>query len=431
MARQVKSAKLETPTARKSKELEVRDKPHYVVIAKGLHLGYRKGKRAGKWVARCFIEGSYDVTTFARADDELTADGSTVLDYWQAQERARAIYRDKTRVALGIEEPSKAYTVADCMADYLEYMEAHTKGAHDARNRINAFILPELGSVEVTKLTTARINRWLRHLAEQPPRVRTRAGEPQKYREVDFDDPDAKRRRQASANRTFTYLKAALNQAWRDRPGLIDDIQWLRVRPFRKVNVARVGYLTVPEAKRLLNASEPDFRDLVHGALTTGCRYGELTRMKIADFDPDNGQVFVGLSKSGNTRHVVLNHEGLELFNRLTAGRPDGAAIFRKANGKRWGRAHQGLPFAEAKEAAKITKDITFHSLRHTYASLSIMNGAEPLVVAHNLGHSDTRMVERHYGHLAQAYKAKRIRATAPVFGISEGSNVERLGARS
>ena len=256
--------------------------------------------------------------------------------------------------------------------------------------------------------------------------MRTREGEKQKYREIDFGDPDEKRRRQASANRTFTYLKAALNLAWREQPGLSDDSQWRKVKPFEKVDSARAVYLTVVEAKRLLRACPTDFRDLVHGALTTGCRYSEITRMNVADFDPDNGQVFVKQSKSGNSRYVVLNAEGLSLFSRLTAGRPDGAAIFRKADGQRWGRAHQNRPFAEAKEAAKITKNITFHGLRHTYASLTIMNGAELLVVAHNLGHSDTRMVEKHYGHLAQRYKQERIRATAPTFGL-EADNVESL----
>ena len=38
------------------------------------------------------------------------------------------------------------------------------------------------------------------------------------------------------------------------------------------------------------------------------------------------------------------------------------------------------------------------------------------MVVAKNLGHADTRMVERHYGHLAPSYVADAIRAGAPRF---------------
>jgi integrase len=50
------------------------------------------------------------------------------------------------------------------------------------------------------------------------------------------------------------------------------------------------------------------------------------------------------------------------------------------------------------------------------------MNGAPLLAVAQTLGHSDTRMVERVYGHLAPSYVADAIRAAAPRFGISPGN---------
>ena len=57
------------------------------------------------------------------------------------------------------------------------------------------------------------------------------------------------------------------------------------------------------------------------------------------------------------------------------------------------------------------------------------MNGAPLLVVAKNLGHSDTRMVEKHYGHLAESYVADAIRAAAPRFGGGEKSNVVAIGS--
>jgi len=45
-------------------------------------------------------------------------------------------------------------------------------------------------------------------------------------------------------------------------------------------------------------------------------------------------------------------------------------------------------------ERAKINPPITFHG--HTWASLSVMAGLPLMVVAKNLGHVDTRMVEAH-----------------------------------
>lgn len=54
------------------------------------------------------------------------------------------------------------------------------------------------------------------------------------------------------------------------------------------------------------------------------------------------------------------------------------------------------------------------------------MNSTPLLVVARNLGHSDTRMVERHYGHMAPGYVIDAIQAGAPSFGIVD-SNVTSL----
>ena len=54
--------------------------------------------------------------------------------------------------------------------------------------------------------------------------------------------------------------------------------------------------------------------------------------------------------------------------------------------------------------------------------------GGMPLpVVARNLGHVDTVMVERHYGHLAPSYLVDQVRKHAPRFGPVKPSNVRAL----
>jgi len=54
------------------------------------------------------------------------------------------------------------------------------------------------------------------------------------------------------------------------------------------------------------------------------------------------------------------------------------------------------------------------------------MNGVPLMVVAQNLGHRDTTMVERHYGHLAPNDKRDMIRDKAPTFGFkAEGRVVD------
>ena len=54
------------------------------------------------------------------------------------------------------------------------------------------------------------------------------------------------------------------------------------------------------------------------------------------------------------------------------------------------------------------------------------MAGMPLMIVAKNLGHARTRMIEKHYGHLAPSYVADEIREKAPKFGIAK-SNVTAL----
>ncbi len=77
------------------------------------------------------------------------------------------------------------------------------------------------------------------------------------------------------------------------------------LRACRNVELARIRYLSVAEAQRLINASDADFRPLVRAALETGCRYSELTRLEVHDFNRDGGTVGIRKSKSGKPRHVT------------------------------------------------------------------------------------------------------------------------------
>ena len=55
------------------------------------------------------------------------------------------------------------------------------------------------------------------------------------------------------------------------------------------------------------------------------------------------------------------------------------------------------------------------------------MKGVPLAVVAAQLGHKDTRMVEKHYGHLAPNYVADTVRAAFGPLGIVEPAEVVRL----
>jgi integrase len=315
------------------------------------------------------------------------------------------------------------YTVKHCLAEYLAWMEQNRKSAKDARYRAEALIVPELGAIECEKLKAGELRNWLQQVASAPPRIRVKKGADPRFRELAEMDEDALRRRRASANRTLTILKAALNMGWREGKIASDDA-WRRVAPFQEADAARLRYLQIDEARRLINACDADFRALVLMALATGARYSELGNLRVGDFNPDAGTVHVRASKSSKGRHIVLTEEGMRQFDWLCAGRPAIELILKKWNGGKWLKSHQTRPMREACIRAGITPPVGFHILRHTYASLSIMAGAPLLVLATNLGHSDTRMVEKHYGYLATDYVMREIRKAAPRFGIGGNNQI-------
>jgi integrase len=430
MARTLRDTTLDTRAARS--RLRARGKPYYRVIEEGLHLGYRRVKgrpgkpaAAGKWVLRHYVgDQKYCVETVGIADDLSDADGVAVLSFAHAQALARERMVRRAHHAAGKRGP---LTVRDIIEDYLAYLDSNRRGGRDARYRAEAQILPQLGDIEVESLTPEHLRRWQVDLVKGAPRRRTKLGEKQKFGRAP-DTDEARRRRCATVNRVFGLLRAALNRAWRDGRVRSDDA-WRRVQAFQGVSAARVRYLTIAEARRLINACDSDFRRLVQAGLATGSRVSELTALRVADFDPDAATVTVRMAKSGRGRHIVLTEEGVTLFRSFVAGKTGDALLLTKADGSAWLPQHQVTRMTAACTHARIEPVIGFHGLRHTYASHSIMNGVPLMVVARNLSHSDTRMIEKHYGHLAPSYVADAIRAGAPRFGFTPDPTIVPLSA--
>jgi len=415
MSRVVKDRRLDTREARS--RLKAQGKPYWRLIEPGLHLGYRRLRgRPGTWSVRRYVGAqSYEVERLRGvvADDYSEADGQTVLDFAQAQQQA-----------LAKKPKAGPLTVQGVVEDYLRHIE-HKSGTYDAGRRAQAFIFPALGDLKVEELTTARLRQWHADMADAPRRCRTREGEQQQYLKPDQSE-EGRRRRRSSANRVLTTLKAALNHAWREGR-VASDAEWKRVKPFPGTVRARVRYLIIEECRRLVNASDGDFRLLVQAALATGCRYSELARLGASDFNATAGTVHVRLSKSGKPRHVVLTNEGIALFQWLCAGRTADELLFRAPGGGPWTRSCQDRPMQLACERARIRPPASFHILRHTWASLSVMAGMPLMVVARNLGHASTKMVEQHYGHLAPSYIAEQVRENAPRFGFKSDKKIAAL----
>lgn len=428
MPRKIKNAKIDTRTARK--KLPKRREPYWAKISKGCFLGYRRIPVSGTWIVRYRDHnGKQNYRALGTADDSIEANAKTVLTYEQAQDAARTWFKIVAREQDGAKREGP-YTVHHATEDYLRDYEARSgKATGRLESNVNVHILPALGDIEIERLTRQRIRDWHRGLAATARRLRTKAGEDQRFKELG-DDPDSIRKRQATANKILTILKAALNYAVVEGE-VADTGAWSAVKPFKDVDAPKVRYLSDDEAVRLTNACGHDMRQMVTGALLTGCRYGELSRLKCDDFDPDSDTLYIATSKSGKPRHIVLTDEGTEFFTQATAGRPKDEVVFKRSTGGAWGNAHQYRPLKEACERAEISPAASFHVLRHSYASRLAMNGVPMKVVAEQLGHVDTRITEKHYAHLADSYKADTVRAAFGSLGLVKPGKVKPLKRNS
>ena len=94
MPSSIRSSTLEHRTPRL--KLRVAKKPLFIRIAPGVSLGYRRNRTAGTWVARIADgQGGNWTRAIGTADD---FDDIAGMNFWQAQEAARALGRGTGRV---------------------------------------------------------------------------------------------------------------------------------------------------------------------------------------------------------------------------------------------------------------------------------------------------------------------------------------------
>jgi integrase len=396
---------------------------HFESLRPGFHLGYIRAehKNEGRWVLRRYLGGGnrYAVTPLGSADDVQEANGTTILAHAQAVEKAMAL------IEVPGGEKIVKLTVKQAVDKYIAFKRSTGASVQDVVGRGAVHILPVLGDRVVSELTAEQLRRWLAAMAAGPAHKRPKANVPQ-YREEAEGDEEVRRRR-SSANRVLTILKAVLNFAYDEGYVASRDAWSRKLKPFPGVSAARVRFLSVGEAARLVNACDPDFGLLVRAGLETGCRYSELGRLVMSDFAPDHATLTIRKSKSGKARHVILSEDGAAFFREVTAGRSGGELMFRHEDGRPWRKADQARPMRAACERAQIVPRISFHGLRHTWASLAIMSGMPPMVAAQVLGHRDTRQIEHFYGHLSAGYVASTIKRHAPRYGIKPDKKVVPL----
>lgn len=199
--------------------------------------------------------------------------------------------------------------------------------------------------------------------------------------------------KEATINRELAVLKTMFSKA----------IRWgyAHRNPVKEVSLFKeertpIRILTAEERRKLMEAS-PDFlRPIILMALKTGMRQGEILSLRWKEVDLAHDTISVTHTKAKKLRQIPMHpalKETLESLPRTSV------YVFCNKLGDKF---HQNGVVRDAYDKLKTDigmPELTFHALRHNFASELIAKGADIRTVQEYMGHSSLRMLQR-YAHV-------------------------------
>ena len=154
------------------------------------------------------------------------------------------------------------------------------------------------------------------------------------------------------------------------------------------------------ELRRLFDAlTNKKHKAILFTAYSAGLRVSEVVNLKISDIDSDRMQIFVERAKGKKDRYVMLSPlvvDILRSYLKESKSRP----ILYLFEGQQPGSAYSiksaQKVFQLAKEKAGIKKQVSFHSLRHSFATHLLEKGVDVRYIKDLLGHFSIKTTERY-----------------------------------
>lgn len=211
---------------------------------------------------------------------------------------------------------------------------------------------------------------------------------------VDIEGYKLHRRTQVSGsttNRELALLKRMFNLAI-DWDLFVERNPVCRVNFFKEFNIHR-RILSVEDEERLLRNASPFLQDLITFGLNTGLRVGEIFSLQWSHVDFDNGILNVFAPKTGKTRPVPINSESRRVLEAWALGRKNDFVFYNHDTGKPFVDLKAGFALACRKAAIS---GVSWHTLRHTFASRLVERGVDIVTVQQLLGHSTVTVTMRY-----------------------------------
>jgi len=274
---------------------------------------------------------------------------------------------------------------------------ARTSYARD-KSYLDNHVLPRWGKRGLASITKPEVERWVAELGDPGGSLRGKAT-----------------LAPATVEKIYQVFRKVMAAAVED--GVIARLPCPAKPPITRKKLKPVQFLGEAEIAHLASLIDQRYEAMIYVAGYGGFRIGELVALRLDDVDwnrnhirVDEGVTDVGGvlefedPKTDRARRSVpiadVAMDKLRVHVEAAVGwKHPAALLFTSPEGEvlrpaNWRRRH----FAAATKAAGF--DITPHDLRHSAASIFIAAGANPWMLAEILGHTDTRMIDRVYGHL-------------------------------
>ena len=175
---------------------------------------------------------------------------------------------------------------------------------------------------------------------------------------------------------------------------------WSIPRPKKPLTLPRV----ISEEKileGLMRMENVKHRSLLMTAYSAGLRVSEVVKLKITDLDADRLQIFIERAKGKKDRMATLSPVTLQVLREYLAAYKPQTWIFEglPRTDHISSRSAQAI-FKQAYKDLGLPPSVSFHSLRHSYATHLLENGTDIRYIQELLGHNDIKTTLR-YTHVS------------------------------
>ncbi len=199
---------------------------------------------------------------------------------------------------------------------------------------------------------------------------------------------------QNSAASYFNKVKAVLKQAYKD--GILQTDLNAKVKPIKAAETRR-EFLTLEELNRLVHTDckDPLLKRAALFSALTGLRFSDIQKMTWGELEYINGQGYFLNFRQKKTKGVEVLPISEQAYS-FTEGTenpmdmPRNELVFK---GLKYS-AYKNIHLKQWVLKAGITKNITFHNFRHTFATLLINKGTDLYTVSKMLGHKDLKTTQ-------------------------------------